>query len=211
MSAMTDAGRDDDEHSGLRGDGQPQERLTGKLLVATTVLVDPNFDRTVVLVVDHDDDGTLGVVLNRPGALDVADVLETWADHAAEPSAVFLGGPVALDSALGIACVRPEAAFPGEEPLGWRQFSGRLGLVDLDAPPEVLAPDLTALRIFAGYAGWGPGQLVGELSQRAWYVLEPELSDVFTSEPEKLWREVLRRQGGSIGMVANYTEDPTLN
>jgi putative transcriptional regulator len=209
MSGMTDAGRDAGEQDG--GGRGPHERLTGKLLVATTVLVDPNFDRTVVLVVDHDDDGTLGVVLNRTGALEVADVLENWAPLAAEPPTVFLGGPVALDSALGIACVRPEAAQPGEEPLGWRQFAGRLGLVDLDAPPEVLAPDLTALRIFAGYAGWGPGQLVGELSQRAWYVLEPELSDVFTTEPEGLWRRVLRRQGGAIGMVANYTEDPNLN
>ena len=206
---MTDAGRDAGEEDG--GGHGPHEQLTGKLLVATTVLVDPNFDRTVVLVVDHDDDGTLGVVLNRVGALEVADVLENWAPLAAEPPTVFLGGPVALDSALGIACVRPEAARPGEEPLGWRQFAGRLGLVDLDAPPEVLAPDLTALRIFAGYAGWGPGQLVGELAQRAWYVLEPELPDVFTTEPETLWRRVLRRQGGSIGMVANYTEDPNLN
>lgn len=205
---MTDAGHEGEGHSGAKG---PHERLTGKLLVATTVLVDPNFDRTVVLVVDHDDDGTLGVVLNRPGALEVGDVLEAWADLAAEPPTVFLGGPVALDSALGIACVRPEAALPGEEPLGWRQFSGRLGLVDLDAPPEVLSPDLTALRIFAGYAGWGPGQLVGELAQRAWYVVEPELADVFTTEPEGLWRRVLRRQGGSMGMVANFTDDPLLN
>jgi putative transcriptional regulator len=208
MSAMTDAGRDAGEQDGGR---TPLERLTGKLLVATTVLVDPNFDRTVVLVVDHDDDGTLGVVLNRPGSLEVGDVLEPWAPLAAEPPTVFLGGPVALDSALGIACVRPEATVPGEEPLGWRQFSGRLGLVDLDAPPEVLAPDLTALRIFAGYAGWGPGQLAGELAQRAWYVLEPELGDVFTTEPEDLWRRVLRRQGGTIAMVANWTEDPEFN
>lgn len=208
---MTDAGRGRDGHSGERGDGPPHERLTGKLLVATTVLVDPNFDRTVVLVVDHDDDGTLGVVLNRPGTLEVADVLESWAELAADPPTVFLGGPVALDSALGIACVRPEAAVPGEEPLGWRQFSGRLGLIDLDAPPEVLATDLTALRIFAGYAGWGPGQLAGELAQRAWYVLEVELGDVFSDDPEMLWRRVLRRQGGSIGMVANWIEDPNLN
>jgi putative transcriptional regulator len=101
--------------------------------------------------------------------------------------------------------------MPGEEPLGWRQFSGRLGLVDLDAPPEVLAPDLTALRIFAGYAGWGPGQLAAELVQRAWYVVEPELGDVFTTEPDELWRRVLRRQGGTIAMVANWTEDPDQN
>src|SRR5260370_42321695 len=111
MSPMTDAGREG-------------ERLTGKLLVATTVLVDPNFDRTVVLVVDHDDDGTLGVVLNRTGALEVADVLENWAPLAAEPPTVFLGGPGALDSALGIACVRPEAMQQGEEPRGWGQFAG---------------------------------------------------------------------------------------
>jgi putative transcriptional regulator len=180
--------------------------LTGRLLVATPLLVDPNFDRTVVLVLDHDEDGTLGVVVNRPTTVGVEDVLPAWAQLSVEPPVVFQGGPVALDSALGIAAVIGDA-----EPLGWRQVYGSVGLVDLDAPPEVLAAEVSAFRVFAGYAGWGAGQLEGELAQGAWYVVDSEPADAFSPRPEGLWRAVLRRQIGELAMVANFPEDPTLN
>jgi putative transcriptional regulator len=180
--------------------------LTGRLLVAAPTLKDPNFDRAVVLVLDHDDDGSLGVVLNRPTDLEVADVLPTWADLAAAPDVVFQGGPVAVDSALGVAVV------PGDgEPLGWRQVAGRLGLVDLDAPPELLAAELGGLRIFAGYAGWSEGQLEGELGEGSWYVVDAEPGDAFTTDPEELWRSVLRRQRGDLALVATFPEDPSMN
>jgi putative transcriptional regulator len=101
---------------------------------------------------------------------------------------------------------------PGvEEPLGWRQVVGRLGLVDLDAPPELLASELGSLRIFAGYAGWGAGQLAGELEAGAWYVVDGEPGDAFSPEPERLWRSVLRRQRGDLALVSTYPADPTLN
>lgn len=193
--------------------------LTGRLLVATPALADPNFDRAVVLLLDHDEEGSLGVVLNRPTPVDVAEILEGWGELAGAPGVVFQGGPVSLDSALGVAVI------PGEEgpasgvrsragrgePIGWRRVHGAIGLVDLDTPPELLAPALGSLRIFAGYAGWGPGQLEDELVEGAWYVVESEPGDVSSPDPERLWRAVLRRQRSELAMVATYPDDPSLN
>ncbi|SES37531.1 Uncharacterized ACR, COG1678 [Streptomyces qinglanensis] len=345
--------------------------LTGRLLVATPVLADPNFDRAVVLLLDHDEEGSLGVVLNRPTPVDVSDILEPWAALAGEPGVVFQGGPVSLDAALGVAVVpsgrgdrsdgdpalsaedapggpagsvsggpqagrtredgpaaepqdrsggrprepdapgtadrastgavhaagsgatadtgtaerqateEPGAAEHGtggrgatgepgtgdrpatgdrdagdrgrrqpqergsagggesageggadaaeadteygdagpetdtvldtDGPLGWRRVHGAIGLVDLEAPPELLAAELGSLRIFAGYAGWGPGQLEKELSEGAWYVVESEPGDVSSPAPERLWRSVLRRQRSELALVATYPDDPSLN
>lgn len=185
--------------------------LTGRLLVATPALADPNFDRAVVLLLDHDEEGSLGVVLNRPTPVDVRDVLAGWAALAGEPGVVFQGGPVSLDSALGVAVIPGGGEGEGAAPLGWRQVHGAIGLVDLETPPELVASALGALRIFAGYAGWGPGQLQDELDQGAWYVVESEPGDISSPAPERLWREVLRRQRGDLAMVATYPDDPSLN
>lgn len=215
--------------------------LTGRLLVATPALTDPNFDRAVVLLLDHDEEGTLGVVLNRPTQVEVSAVLEPWAELAGPPPVVFQGGPVSLDSALAIA-VLPGAAgesdagaaaeasaaggasgvaggaeddlpdeLPTPEVLGWRRVHGAIGLVDLDAPPELLAAELGSLRVFAGYAGWAPGQLENELVEGAWYVVDCEPGDVSSPEPDRLWRAVLRRQRSELAMVATYPDDPSMN
>jgi putative transcriptional regulator len=184
----------------------------GRLLVATPVLGDPNFRRAVVLIVEHEvTEGTLGVVLNRPTKIPVGQVLEQWTELATDPSVLFRGGPVAQNSALALAMV------PGkEEPLGWRALDGapalaRLGLLDLDAPPRLLAPAITSLRVYAGYAGWSPGQLEGEIDEGAWFVLPAEPGDVFAADPEQLWRAVLRRQEGDLAFLATYPDDPGLN
>jgi putative transcriptional regulator len=188
------------------------ESLGGRLLVATPLLGDPNFRRTVILIVeDEPEEGTLGVVLNRPTEVEVGQVLESWSDLATGPSVVFKGGPVSPNSALALALARGE-----DEPLGWRSLDGssltaRIGLVDLEAPPELLADGITSLRVFAGYAGWGPGQLQAEIDEGAWYVLPGEPTDAFLAEPERLWQEVLRRQGGEFAIVATYPDDPMLN
>ncbi|MBB0244011.1 YqgE/AlgH family protein [Streptomyces alkaliphilus] len=179
--------------------------LAGRLLVAAPALADPNFTRSVVLVLDHDADGALGVVLNRPTPVDVSEVLEPWAALAGEPGVVFQGGPVALDAALALAVV------PGEGPLGWRRVHGSIGLVDLDAPPEVLAGEVGSLRVFAGYAGWGAEQLEGELDEGAWYIVDSEPGDVSVPRPEGLWRAVLRRQRSGLALLATYPDDPSLN
>jgi putative transcriptional regulator len=188
------------------------ESLSGRLLVATPLLGDPNFRRTVILIVeDEPEEGTLGVVLNRPTEVQVGQVLESWTELVTGPTVVFRGGPVAPNSALALALARGE-----DEPLGWRSLDGsslmsRIGLVDLEAPPELLAGGITSLRVFAGYAGWGPGQLRAEIEEGAWYVLAGEPADAFLSEPERLWGAVLRRQGGEFAIVSTYPDDPMLN
>ncbi|MGK5638711.1 YqgE/AlgH family protein [Streptomyces sp. URMC 126] len=203
--------------------------LTGRLLVATPALADPNFDRAVVLLLDHDEEGSLGVVLNRPTPVSVGDILASWAALAGEPGVVFQGGPVSLDSALGVAVVPGDE--PGKDtpagggpsgsgarsgrgragPVGWRRVHGAIGLVDLEAPPELLGPAVGSLRIFAGYSGWGPGQLEEELVEGAWYVVESEPGDISSPDPSRLWRSVLRRQRNELAMVATYPDDPSLN
>jgi putative transcriptional regulator len=193
-------------------DEMASEALAGRLLVATPMLGDPNFRRSVVLVVEHEaEQGTIGVVLNRPTKVPVGQVLEPWTELATDPSVVFTGGPVSPNSALGLAIV------PGEdEPVGWRALDGmtlrsRIGLVDLDAPPQLLEGGIASLRVFAGYAGWGPGQVQAEIEEGAWYVLPAEPSDAFAAEPERLWPMVLRRAGGTLALVATYPDDPALN
>lgn len=184
----------------------------GELLVATPLLGDLNFKRTVVLVVEHEPgEGTLGVVLNRPTEVSVGQVLEPWTDLTTGPQVVFTGGPVAPTSALALAHARGRG-----EPLGWRGLDSaprmsRIGLVDLEAPPQVLAAEITSLRVFAGYAGWGSGQLEAEIAEGAWYVLPGEPADPFMADPARLWQDVLRRQGGDLAMVATYPDDPRLN
>ena len=181
--------------------------LTGRLLVATPTLEDPNFRRTVVLVLDHGEDGALGIVVNRPLDVDVAAVLPAWQPYTTNPGRLFQGGPVQLDSALGLVAVPGD----GREPEGVRRIIGSLGLVDLDTSPSALAGDVAGLRIFAGYAGWSSGQLEGEIGEGAWYVVDSEPRDPFTDAPEGLWRAVLRRQRGDLALVSTYPDDPTMN
>ena len=186
----------------------------GRLLVATPVLGDPNFRRTVVLIVEHEEEqGTLGVVLNRPTEVPVGQVLEPWTELATNPSVVFRGGPVSPNSALALALV------PGtDEPIGWHPLDrtvakamSRLGLVDLDAPPGLLSDAIARLRVYAGYAGWGVGQLQAEIDEGAWYVLPADPADAFSADPARLWPAVLRRQGGELAYVATYPDDPGQN
>ena len=180
---------------------------TSKLLVATPQTGGEVFRRSVVLVLHHDEEGAQGVVLNRPLAAPVSSVLPPWQDYVTDPPTVFQGGPVALDSALGLVTV------PGDyhEPMGVRLLFGGIGLVDLDIPPLVVVPEVAGLRIFAGYAGWSGGQLEREIRDGGWYVVESEARDAFTSEPETLWFTVLRRQRGHLAFVASLPEDPTMN
>jgi putative transcriptional regulator len=185
-------------------DGRP---LVGRLLVATPSLRSPTFNRTVVLLLDHGDDGALGVVLNRPMQVEVAAVLPDWQAHLTAPGVLFEGGPVARDSALGLASVPGDAP----EPPGVRRISGSLGLVDLDASPEDVVPRVSGLRIFAGYAGWAGGQLEAELAEGSWYVVDGEARDAFVDDPHTLWRDVLRRQRGDLAYVASFPPDPSLN
>lgn len=186
----------------------------GRLLVATPPLVDPSFDRTVVLVLDHDEEGALGVVINRPTPEDEVPGLDRWLETATPPGVVFAGGPVETDTLIGLATLtdaggsgadrdHPSAARSG----GWSVVSGTLGSVDLDGEPSEVADRLAGLRIFRGYAGWGPGQLDDELEAGAWIVVEGRVEDPFSDSPDDLWRTVLHRQGGRLAWLALLCPD----
>lgn len=181
----------------------------GRLLVAAPAMADPNFARTVVFLLDHDEEGTLGVVLNRPSHVPVGAVLPSWDGHTTGTDVLFDGGPVAEDSALAIALLA--GPVDGPEPDGFRRVAGPYGLFDLDTDPDAADPALVAVRIFAGYAGWAEGQLVEEISRGDWYVVDGGSDDVFATEPEDLWTRVLRRQSGDLAFLATPSVDPSLN
>ena len=182
----------------------------GLLLVATPRLADPNFERSVVLLLDHDESGSLGVVLNRPSPVPVGEILEGWGELVAEPGVLFHGGPVATDSALAVAST-PMGHDPVDDPVGFRRLFDDTGIVDLDTPTELLDEAISRLRIFAGYAGWGGGQLAAEVEEGSWYVVPLEHGDVFGDCPEDLWADVLRRQPGELAWVSTRPADPTMN
>ena len=182
------------------------QQLKGRLLVATPGLLDENFFRTVVLVVDHTDEGAAGVVLNRPTSTELGGPLSDWRVKAADPPLVFVGGPVSPDSAVCLA-----RSAPGSKPPGFEPVVGGLGVLDLSREAEESQNGVDRLRVFAGYAGWESGQLERELADGAWYLLEADPEDALTSEPGALWRFVLRRQGGKLALVSNFPPDPTMN
>jgi putative transcriptional regulator len=179
----------------------------GMLLVATPVLLDPNFSDTVVLLLDADEDGAVGVVINRPSTVPVVDVLEPWGHLVAEPLRLFVGGPVSQEGALAVAALKPDSPAP----VGFRPVTGTLGVLDLDTPTEVVDGALGGLRIFVGYAGWGAGQLEREIEEGSWYVVPGETPDVFRAETATLWRDVLRRQPGDLAWHSTRPVDPDLN
>lgn len=180
------------------------DTLRGRLLVATPAIASGPFLRSVVFVLDHDADGALGVIVNRPLESDVDDVLPEWAGLVNAPDCLFEGGPVAMDSALALGVIADVA------PVGWRQMAGRVGLVDLDGPLPG-AGELAGLRVFAGYAGWGPEQLESELGEGAWLVVEAREGDLLSPQPEALWREVLRRQNDDVRFWTTFPNDPSVN
>jgi putative transcriptional regulator len=174
----------------------------GSLLVSATTLTEEPFRRTVVYVVDHSDEGTLGVVLNRPSDTAVHDVLPAWSEHAVRPRALFVGGPVTRDSALCLGTVRVGGSAEGVR--GLRPVHGRVVLVDLDGDPGELAPLLDGVRVFVGYAGWSAGQLDGELARGDWLVLASLPTDVLEPGRVDLWGRVLRRQPLPVALLASH-------
>ena len=185
-------------------DGTPEP---GDLLVASALLSDGVFDQTVVLVLDSDADGALGVIVNEIAQTTLESVLPDWVDAVSEPRLLFHGGPVSPNGAICLASV----AERGEEPPGWRPVFDRIGLLHLDTPIEIVAGAYDDLRIFAGSAGWSPGQLAGEVAQQMWHVVPAEYDDVFARQPTMLWRRVLRRQKSDLAFFATWVEDPELN
>jgi putative transcriptional regulator len=180
--------------------------LKGRLLVATPLLDDPNFHHAVIWLLEHGEDGALGVVLNRPSELPVAEPLPGWADLTGGLPVLFVGGPVAVGSVIGLARMA-ETAPEGV----WEPVTGSVGVLDLGADPGIVGPSVGTLRCFAGYAGWSPGQLEDELAEGAWFVVDADPADPFTDDPDRLWRSVLARQPNELARIALVPDDPTLN
>ena len=177
--------------------------------MAMPALSDPTFAGTVVYVLDHSDSGTLGVVLGRPSQVEIRDVLPGWCELAVEPGVFHVGGPCETDTALCLA-VSPLAAAGAET--GLRRVSGDVYLVDLDGDPDECADQISGLRVFAGYAGWSPGQLASEIAEGAWACVPGRASDVLSvaAGPE-LWRRVMGRQTGRFAVLSTAPADPTAN
>ncbi len=171
------------------------EPSRGRLLIAGPSLGDANFDRTIVYLLEHGPDGSLGVVVNRPSQFEVARALPGWADAVGPPPVVFSGGPVEAGVAMGLARVR--APVSGD---GWSEIQPGVGSVDLSLGPESVGGDIVVARVFVGYAGWGAGQLDHELSAGAWFVVDAEPDDLFSERPEHLWGTVLSRQQARSAM-----------
>lgn len=174
----------------------------GSLLVSSTELVEPTFRRTCIYVIEHNDAGSLGVVINRPSDTAVHNVLPQWTELAAKPKALFVGGPVNRDAALCLATLRVGAVIDGVA--GVRRVDGRVVMVDLDADPGQIAPLVEGVRIFAGYAGWTTGQLEFELERNDWMVISALASDVLGPPHVDLWAQVLRRQPMPLALLATH-------
>lgn len=179
----------------------------GDLLVASVALSDGVFDQAVVLLLDHDEMGSLGVVLNRYSHIELADVLPQWSDEVTGQQRLFYGGPVSPNGAICLASL----ADPDTEPPGWKRLFHDVGLLHLDTPVEIIRGAFRDLRIYAGYAGWEPGQLASELAAAAWHLIPARYDDIFGADPEPLWRLVLHREGGSLAYFATWTPTPDEN
>lgn len=170
---------------------------------------DSNFRRTVVFIIDHRDEGSLGVVLNRPSDVPVDDVLPQWGEHVVPPHEVFLGGPVEKKTALCLAALR--TGEDSEQLTGVIGVRGPVALVDLDTDPGELRDRVRGLRVFAGYAGWDAEQLSGEIERGDWLVFPALPEDVIASPEGDLWARVLRRQGMPTALMATHPGDVQLN
>ncbi len=179
---------------------------TGKLLVATPLIGDGNFERTVVLMLAQEEEGAAGVVLNRPSGLLVSDALPQWAPHLAPPPTMFIGGPVSNESVVALARVRhdPHQGW-------WTPVLGLVGTLDLEADVDEVVGAIDAIRLFAGYAGWSPGQLEDEIESGAWFVVDADPADPLTEEPSDLWTAVLARQPSPISWFTHYPTHPNHN
>ncbi len=181
------------------------DSLRGKLLIASPALIDPNFHRTVILIAEHTGEGAMGLVLNRPAETLVADVVPDLAELAEEDAPVYFGGPVAADSVIVLA----EFDDPA---LAGVLLDDDLGFIGSDGGEMVdVGSGVRRARIFAGHAGWGPGQLDAELEEESWIVEPPQREEVFTEDPDNLWAAVLKRKGRRFALLATMPLDPSLN
>ena len=192
------------ESSEFSEPSEPSEpSVRGKLLVASPVLADPNFARTVVLMTEHNDEGAMGIVLNRPSDAPARDLLPIL-DEIAGDDPLFIGGPVQPEAVVLLA------EFSDPEAAAWIVVAD-VGLASAGTDIDDLVPAVRRGRFYAGYSGWGPGQLEAELEQDSWIVEPPIPAELFPDNPETLWSDVLARKGGQYALISRMPEDPRVN
>ncbi|MFI5121550.1 MAG: YqgE/AlgH family protein [Vicinamibacteria bacterium] len=181
----------------------PDESLRGRLLIASPALVDPNFARSVVLITEHGPEGAMGVVLNRPSEIEVGDVAPEL-NVVVEGEPVFVGGPVQPQALVVLA------EFDDATAAAWIVVAD-VGFVAAETEYSELSDVVRRGRVYAGYSGWGAGQLEAELTEEAWIVEPPLPAELFPDDPEALWQDVLARKGGQFALIARMPDDPSLN
>lgn len=175
----------------------------GCLLVATPLLEDPNFRRSVIFVIEHGAEGSLGVVLNRPSTRSLEPLLPEWATSEIVSPKVFVGGPVQPDALL--ALVPTSADLPGGN-----KITEDVSLLDLEVETSMPAADAAAVRFYFGYSGWSPGQLRLEIEEGAWWTFESTL-EAFMCEPADCWRTILARQKSAARFLSIYPDQSYMN
>ena len=177
--------------------------LQGSLLIAGPGLLDPNFFRAVVLIAEHTTQGAMGVVLNRPTPLLVADAVPVLAGVVDGAACVHVGGPVQPEAVIALGQFRdPRAAAA--------LVLEDLGFLPGDADPEAIAEEVRRARVFSGYAGWDGEQLEAELAEDAW-IVEPALVEDVFGDASDLWSRALDRKGGTYRLLARMPLDPSVN
>ena len=179
------------------------ERIEGHLLIAGGGLFDPNFRQTVVLVVEHNPDGALGVVLNRPSTVTVGQAAPALSEVTSPDERLYVGGPVQPQAAVILA----QFEHPD---LATQLVFDSVGVIG-DENEDLGSPGLMRKRVFSGYAGWAAGQLDKELESGDWILESPQPDDVFTDHPEELWSSVLKRMGSTYALLAHMPFDPSTN
>ncbi len=179
------------------------ESLRGKLLIATPQLVDPHFARTVVLITEHGEEGAMGIVLNRPSEASVSEVVPALVPVAGQGS-VFVGGPVQPNALVMLG------EFSNPEMAAWIVVAD-VGLVSAQSEIDELPDAVRRGRLYAGFSGWGAGQLEDEIEEDAWIIEAPIPAELFPEDPNALWSDVLSRMGGEYALVARMPDDPSMN
>ena len=180
------------------------DSVRGQLLIAGPPLLDPNFWRTVLLVVEHSEEGALGLVLNRPSETTVGEAVEELSELVGEDERLFIGGPVQPSAVIVLA----QFEDPGDAAL---MAFDDVGVLGTGSGHEQLSVEVREARAFVGHAGWGAGQLDAELERDDWILEQATLEDVFSTKPLELWSSVLTRKGGSYALVARMPADPSAN
>ena len=178
--------------------------MKGSLLIATPTLLDPNFRRTVVLLLEHSAEGAIGIVLNRPSDTEAREAVPDLRAVLLDDEPIFLGGPVQPETVIALA----DHVDPPDED---GAICGSIASLEFDDDPDRLQASVSRARVFAGYAGWDSGQLEGEIEEEAWFTEQALPADVFSDDPEHLWSHVLERMGSKYRLLARMPDDPRLN